>query len=78
MTPLNFVKLVLQNSFLLNTPEVVFLPIVTNKYQIQLSLYWVCVELPLAYKQFKRNCAADAAFWSWTAKSSHPMMAALT
>ncbi len=50
MTPLNFVKLVFRKNFLLNAPEVVFLPIVTNKYQIQLSLYWVCVELRLAYK----------------------------
>jgi hypothetical protein len=39
MTPLNFVKIVFQNFVLLNAPEVVFLPIVTNKYQIQLSLY---------------------------------------
>ncbi len=34
MTPLNFVKIVFRNFFLLNAPEVVFLPIFKIKYII--------------------------------------------
>jgi hypothetical protein len=35
MTTLHFAKYFFLNFVLLNAPEVVFLPIVTNKYQIQ-------------------------------------------